>query len=310
MEIIKEHHERRVGSIENRVTIADLHIECRLIDNVFFDRRLSSYCSREYATRDRDMLLTTSAFEDIAQPQGEILEQVNAATIVRTADDRLARSIMDRHSDKVVSAVYWRPDYSEVEIQLRSNRGHPVFSLTDYEYMLTGFAFSDRLTQLGGAVLHGSALAMDNQGIVFSANSGVGKSTHAKLWKEYFGDDVAIVNDDKPAIRFRDGIPHIYGTPWSGKTDLNTNMRVPLRAIVFIKRADVNRIERLNVRESLFALIEQIERPYYDSGLGLKILERIEQIVATVLVYRLYCNISYEAVELGYEEIIGKRMRI
>ena len=292
----------------NRVTIADLHIDCRMIDRGFFDRRLSAYL-QDSESKKRDMLLTTAAADSIALPEGDIVQQIKLATMVRTGDGRIARVVRDQASGQLAAAVYCTPDYAEVEIHLWSQRRHPVFSLTDYEYSYTGFAFSDRLMHLGGAVLHGSALAWRGQGIIFSANSGVGKSTHANLWKQRFGDDVTIINDDKPAIRFVDGRPYVFGTPWSGKTDLNHNVHTPLHAIVFIQRSETNWIERLGVRESIFLLSGQIERPYYDSELGKKTLERIEQLVMTVPVFKLHCTISQEAVDVAMDKIIGKRER-
>ena len=167
-----------------------------------------------------DMILRTISVEEIIKLQGKIIEQICDATIVRSSDNRYCRYLSDSRTEEINSATYYNDTYSEVEIQLLKKIPQSVTSLTESEYMYTGFAFSDRLTELGGAVLHGSAIAYDNQGIVFSANSGTGKSTHSNLWKKRFGSKVTIVNDDKPAIRFYDGIPYIFGTPWSGKSEL------------------------------------------------------------------------------------------
>lgn len=50
-------------------------------------------------------------------------------------------------------------------------------------------------------------LEIDGKAYMFSAPSGTGKSTHAKLWRDCFGDRVTMINDDKPLIKFReDGI--------------------------------------------------------------------------------------------------------
>ena len=47
-----------------------------------------------------------------------------------------------------------------------------------------------------------------------SIDSGTGKSTHARLWRETFGDRAVMVNDDKPLLRItKDGVI-AYGTPW------------------------------------------------------------------------------------------------
>lgn len=288
----------------NKVTIANLNLELSTMGTCFFERRLSEYRNDFFISKD--MLLKTMACDEINEPQGTIIEQVHNVTIVHMKGDKYCRFARDKETGIPVTATYYNQDYSEVEIRLLEGREHHRFSLSDFEYMYTGFAFSDRLTEMGGAILHGSSIALGNQGIVFSANSGIGKSTHTQLWKEWFGDDVIIVNDDKPAIRFYDGIPYIFGTPWSGKTDLNTNIHVPLKAIVFIKRSETNRIELLNSRESIFCLSGQIERPYYGRAIGLKTMERIEELILTVPMYRLYCNVSREAAEVVFNEIYRK----
>ena len=47
-------------------------------------------------------------------------------------------------------------------------------------------------------LMHGSALCMDDRAYIFTAPSGTGKSTHARLWREIYGDRVRMINDDKP----------------------------------------------------------------------------------------------------------------
>lgn len=118
---------------------------------------------------------------------------------------------------QVLFTITYAPDYAEVDIALLETRRHPVFSLTDWEYMYTGAMFHNRLMQLGGGVLHSSSLAWRGQGVAFSANSGTGKSTHTGLWKQVFGDEVEIINDDKPAIWFDEGQPMLCGTPGAAK---------------------------------------------------------------------------------------------
>lgn len=289
-----------------KVKIANVAIEIENIDKLFFNNRLLKYEDTNFVKPD--LVLRTTSVDKIIKPQGEIIEQVCDATIVQLNDHRLCRYLSDSKTREIMSATYYDDTYVEVEIQLLKKIPSSNLTLTEFEYMYTGFAFSDRLTEIGGAVLHGSSIAYDHQGIIFSANSGTGKSTHANLWKERFGSNVTIVNDDKPAIRFYDGIPYLFGTPWSGKTDLNANVQVPLKAVVFIKRAETNWIERLNARDSIFNLMSQISRPYYDEKIGLKTIGIIEKLVQTVPIYRLHCNMSQEAVDTVVQQLNKERV--
>ena len=57
--------------------------------------------------------------------------------------------------------------------------------------------FNREAIKYGVMLVHSSALIYDGGAYLFSADSGVGKSTHTKLWLKAFGDKVHIMNDDK-----------------------------------------------------------------------------------------------------------------
>ncbi|OPZ86250.1 MAG: hypothetical protein BWY74_03696 [Firmicutes bacterium ADurb.Bin419] len=152
-------------------------------------------------------------------------------------------------------------------------------------------------------MLHASAVAYENKAYLFSARSGTGKSTHAELWIKHFGaDKAAIINDDKPAIRLLDNSFFVYGTPWSGKSDKNLNIKVPLRSIVFIERSETNRIDRIDSKQAIALIINQTLRPKQLEKMD-KLLDLLEKILVTVPIYKLCCNISEDAVELAYKVI-------
>ena len=86
-------------------------------------------------------------------------------------------------------------------------------------------------------LMHGSALSIDGNGVLFVAASGTGKSTHASIWQRVFNDRVVLLNDDKPLVKFEGDDIFVYGTPWSGKKGLNKNARAALKMIYKIERA-------------------------------------------------------------------------
>ena len=178
------------------------------------------------------------------------------------------------------------------------------------EYITTGLAFARALLDFNGFCLHSSAIAVDNKAVLFAAKSGTGKSTHTRLWREYFGEDKAImINDDKPAIRLmEDGVFYAYGTPWSGKTDLNTNVKVPLAAIVLLERSDTNWIEPVNRREAVMQIYVHALKPEDgDKDKTIKLMDIVGKTAEKIPVYRMGCTISEEAVKLAYEAtILGK----
>ena len=100
-------------------------------------------------------------------------------------------------------------------------------------YMESALQFYIRLLDYGGLMLHASATVIDGEAYLFAGQSGIGKSTHARLLMERF-PDAQLINDDKPALRCIDGRWYAYGTPWCGKNFINVNAKHPLKAICLL----------------------------------------------------------------------------
>ncbi len=280
-----------------RVRIADLVIDMTNADVEFFNHRLKAY--QDNSDGDPDLRITFATPPSISFPEGPTTQYNERLKVTELADGRRCRGLYGTKSGRLLQTITCPADYTEAEILVPLDRAHPRLTLTDFEYMFTGLVFSDRLTYLGGLVLHGSAMAFDGEGVVFSAPSGTGKSTHTGLWRERYGERVVMLNDDKPAIRFDDGgQPIVYGTPWSGKTELNTNTAAPLRGIVFLQRGETNDIRRLSMTEALLHMNRELALPYHDAALGEKLLDTAMQLLQSVPAYLMSCTISEEAVEL------------
>ncbi len=156
------------------------------------------------------------------------------------------------------------------------------------------FSYSYLLNK--GFVLHGSAISYRGCGIVFSAASGTGKSTHTGLWKQFY-PDVEIINDDAPAIYFDNQLPIICGTPFAGSSGINQNQQVPLKAVVFLERSKTNKMVRLSPTQAIPRLLDDIRKPILKPYMA-ACLERADKLLSTTPIYLLSCNISQEAVEL------------
>lgn len=173
------------------------------------------------------------------------------------------------------------------------------------EYVVAGIKFYRAVITKGAFFLHSAALAVNNEGFVFTGPCGAGKSTHATLWREYFGDKVISVNDDKPAVRIIDDVPYICGTPFSGKHDINTNVMVPLCGISILGQSKENNIKRITVSEAIPVLMEQTLRPDNVGEMAM-LFDLLDKTLTNVPVYKFFCNISKEAVELSYSKMKTK----
>lgn len=159
---------------------------------------------------------------------------------------------------------------------------------------------ADSMLMFDTVLFHGSVVAVDGQGYLFTAKSGTGKSTHTRLWREYFRDRAVMINDDKPLINIADDKITVYGTPWDGKHRLSTNTSVPLKAICILTRADENKIEQITMKEAYTKIVQQIYRPS-DALKMMKTLELVDKLMDNVKLYQLGCNMDISAAKTAYE---------
>ena len=118
-------------------------------------------------------------------------------------------------------------------------------------------AFAEDLFDRGTLMLHGSAVALDGKGYLFTARSGTGKSTHTRLWCQAFGDRAVMINDDKPFVQCAGAEIMICGSPWSGKHGLDNNISVPLAGICLLERGKENKIRPISPAEAMPMLLKQ-----------------------------------------------------
>ena len=159
------------------------------------------------------------------------------------------------------------------------------------------------LLPLHGAVLfHSSALAMDGQGILFTAPSGTGKSTHAALWRSVFRHRAVAINDDKPfLLAGKEGFT-VCGSPWRGKHRLGGNLSAPVKAICILHRGTENSIRKLSPRDALPVLMQQTYRPRSAAAM-LPTMQIVERLSREVAVYSLTCNMDLQAAWVAWRGI-------
>ena len=149
--------------------------------------------------------------------------------------------------------------------------------------------FAEHLFMHRTLLFHGSAVALDGEGYLFTADCGTGKSTHTRLWREVFGDRAVMINDDKPFLRITDSGVLVCGSPWSGKHGLDTNITVPLKGICILRRGPENRIAPISIPEALPMLCKQSHRPL-DSGRYEEYLTLVDTLAAQVPLWQMECN--------------------
>lgn len=151
-------------------------------------------------------------------------------------------------------------------------------------------------------LFHCSALEIDGKAYLFTAPSGTGKSTHTRLWREHFGDKITMINDDKPLLRIADKIT-VFGTPYGGKSNIQTNASAEVGGIVILRQAVDNKAERLDFKKAFPMLLNQTYR-FDEPQLTFQVIDLVKKLSA-VPIFSLECNISDDAVMTIYEKLKG-----
>lgn len=194
----------------------------------------------------------------------------------------------------------WVEEASDDDLMRENPKGEP-YTFAYLESLALYRKICERLIAENIILFHGSALEMDGKGYLFTAPSGTGKSTHAALWRQVFGERVTMINDDKPLLQITAQEVTVYGTPWAGKANLQTNRSVPLAGIVLLYQAPENTIRPMTEREAYPRLLSQTHRVGNPQGL-VRTLDLVQQL-ARLPVYELGCTPTPEAALLAYQTL-------
>ena len=147
--------------------------------------------------------------------------------------------------------------------------------------------------------IHSSCIVYKDKAYLFLGESGTGKSTHTRLWREHI-EGATLLNDDSPIIRIKDGKAWAYGSPWSGKTPCYKNEHYELAGCVRLSQAPYNQIRKLPVLQAYGAIHPSCPPEFaYDPALYDHISGFIGQLLSKVPFYHLACLPDEEAARLS-----------
>lgn len=157
----------------------------------------------------------------------------------------------------------------------------------------------------GRIAIHSSCIVKDGKAFLFLGESGTGKSTHTRLWREYI-PGATLLNDDSPIVVLERNEVWAYGSPWSGKTPCYKAERYPLGGCVRLMQSPFNRMERLTTLQAYAALHPSCPPQFaYDSFLYDGIGDTLGKMLVRVPVFRLACLPDRGAALLSYATLSG-----
>lgn len=157
------------------------------------------------------------------------------------------------------------------------------------------FALDRRMIERGGLILHCAYIEYHGKGILFSAPSGVGKSTQAALWEKYRNS--VTVNGDRALLRKKEGKWLACAWPVCGSSQICKRVDVSVHAIVMLCQGKKNSVMRLSPIEAFRQLYPQVTVNQWNPEFVQAAINGIEDLILQVPVWQLICDISEEAVQ-------------
>lgn len=154
------------------------------------------------------------------------------------------------------------------------------------------FAYLAQLHDM--VILHSASVCYENSAILFSAASGVGKSTQAELWKKELG--APILNGDLNLVEVTADGAIIHGLPWCGTSETFANASCPVRAVLFLKQGPVDVCVPLNPEQKIIQFCHRLISPAWTTEQLERNYAFAEKLITHITMGGLSCTPTANAV--------------
>lgn len=218
---------------------------------------------------------------------------------VKKINDKFVRIYPAKVANSMKKILIYSEEKNKMIIQYPMQKDVFLFEhFNIWNYM----AFENPLLYYQAFLLHSSFISWQNNGILFTAPSGTGKSTQADLWKKY--EDADIYNGDRTIIRKIDGKYYGFGSPYAGSSGIYRNESAPIKAIVVIEQGPDNVIRRLHGREAFLPLFRETLMNTWNKEYMEKMTDLLMDAAYQIPVYHLSCRPDQDAVNTVKNEIL------
>lgn len=150
--------------------------------------------------------------------------------------------------------------------------------------------------------IHSASILYREKAWLFSGHSGMGKSTHTKLWHDLLG--TPYVNGDLNLLGLQENRIMVYGIPWCGTSEIYTTKNYELGGIVLLGRdPEKDYLEELTPADKILRVMQRMISPTWKEGLLTQNLFFAEEIADRVPVLHLSCTKNPSAMEVIKAEI-------
>lgn len=184
----------------------------------------------------------------------------------------------------------------------KSEKYHEVFFLKKYPsawgaaMMLKIINLPRQMILHGGIFLHSSFVVHNSAAILFSGKKQIGKSTQARLWKEY--KNALTANGDRAILKKINGRWCACGSPYCGTSRICENLITPIKSIVLLSQRNENIVSDVSIKEAFVSLMKNCSFETWDKMQVEKTLQLIEEISQENRFVKLSCLPDESAVKI------------
>lgn len=199
-----------------------------------------------------------------------------------------------------VASCVCTPDFSKI---------YSAVNLEDYYYIpkklnwfLRTLPMRAIFQQFGTLFFHAAQIAVKETGILFTAPSGTGKTTQAKLWETYHG--ARRICADRTLVRRLPEGWRTFGYPLDGSEPICSEEEHALGAVVLLRQGQQNQVVRLNGRHAIAALMPQMVIDGWSAEAKAREIELLANLLEEIPVYQLTCTPDEMAVRCLEQRLI------
>ena len=255
----------------------------------------------EVETAENPVKVHLEMVEDLPAPKGEL---VVVKPDYRVYDFQNTRVYYHGSVENTLDGAYMCAEHRDNEVFARLKRGNHPRGAGDRS-VLNAMNVVRLVTRAGGVIFHSSYIEYDGKAILFTAPSGTGKSTQAELWRSLRG--ARIINGDRSAIRFEDGVLCAMGIPFAGSSTYCENRTLPLAAIVYLAQAPETTIRKVRGAEAFRRIWEGCTVNTWDRTDVDLASETVMKIASSVPIYYLACTPDESAV-IALEQFLREKV--
>lgn len=202
-------------------------------------------------------------------------------------------------TDEVLLSYRVNKEWNSIELLQDNTHTKGIVTLEYLAQIMPGICLKHDVISF-----HCALIEYEGNAVAVCAPSGTGKTTHARLWRDY--KNALILNGDRALCKKEDKTWMAYGSPWSGTSGEQINRKAPLKALVILERADNNEVVQLNSIEIFQNIFPHLVYPSWDRELLIKAMDQLDDLINNVPVYKLKCKPDYNAVDTLYDAIWEK----